>query len=82
MFPSLCKAIPINALDSCFRSFPLSSSSGIADPSSPRSRNSRYRTVIARGKTVTARLQDIPDRVKEIADHGIHCGAAVALAVV
>ena len=34
----------------------------------------------ARGDTVAARLQDIPNRVREFAGHGVHRGAAVALA--
>ena len=34
----------------------------------------------ARGDTVAARLQDIPNCVREIAGHGVHRGAAVALA--
>ena len=36
----------------------------------------------ARGDTVAARLQDIPNHVWEVADHGVHQGAAVAFAVV
>ena len=34
----------------------------------------------ARGDTVAARLQDIPNRIREVAGHGVHRGAAVALA--
>ena len=34
----------------------------------------------ARGNTVAARLEDIPNRVRDIARHGVHRGAAVALA--
>ena len=40
------------------------------------------KSVNAQGKTVAARLQDIPNRIQEIAGHGIHRGATVALAVV
>ena len=35
----------------------------------------------ARGNTIAARLEDIPNRVREVAEHGVHCGAAVALAI-
>ena len=38
--------------------------------------------VNARGGTIAARLQDIPNRIQEIAGHGVHQGAAMALAVV
>ena len=38
--------------------------------------------VNARGGTVAARLQDIPNRIQEIAGHGVHQGATVALAMV
>ena len=34
----------------------------------------------ARGDTVAARLRDIPRHVWEVAEHGVHRGAAVALA--
>ena len=37
-------------------------------------------SVNARGDTVAACLQDIPNRVREVAEHGVHRGAAVALA--
>ena len=33
-----------------------------------------------RGDTVAARLRDIPRHVREVAEHGVHRGAAVALA--
>ena len=33
----------------------------------------------ARGDTVAGRLQDIPRRVREVAGHGVHRGAVVAL---
>ena len=38
--------------------------------------------VNARGSTVTARLRNIPARVTEVAEHGVHAGAARAIAVV
>ena len=38
--------------------------------------------VNARGDTVAARLQDIPNHVQEVAGHGVHRGAAVALGMV
>ena len=38
--------------------------------------------VNARGDTVVARLQDIPNRVQEVTSHGVHRGAALALAIV
>jgi hypothetical protein len=38
--------------------------------------------VNARGSTVAARLRNIPARVKEVASHGVHAGAARAIAVV
>jgi len=38
--------------------------------------------VNARGDTVVARLQDVPHRVREVSRHGVHRGAAVAIAVV
>jgi len=38
--------------------------------------------VNARGNTIATRLQDIPNRVREVAGHGVHCGASVALAMV
>ena len=34
----------------------------------------------ARGNTVAARLEDIPNHVREVAGHGVHRGATVALA--
>ena len=34
------------------------------------------------GSTVVARLRNIPTRVKEVAGHGVHTGAATAIAVV
>ena len=34
----------------------------------------------ARGDTVAARLRDIPRRIREVTGHGVHRGAAVALA--
>jgi hypothetical protein len=37
-------------------------------------------SVNARGDTVAAYLEDIPNRVRDVAGHGVHCGAAVALA--
>jgi len=39
-------------------------------------------SVNARGSTVAARLQNIPARVTEVAEHGVHAGAARAIAVV
>ena len=39
-------------------------------------------SVNARGGTVAADLQNIPSRVREVAGHGAHQGAAVAIAVV
>ena len=38
--------------------------------------------VNARGSIVAARLQVIPNRIQEIAGHGVHQGATVALAMV
>ena len=38
--------------------------------------------VKAQGDTIAARLQDIPARVREVTSHGVHRGAAVALAMV
>ena len=35
-----------------------------------------------RGSTVAARLQNIPARVTEVAEHGVHAGAARAIAIV
>jgi len=35
--------------------------------------------VNARGSPIDARLQDVPIRIQEIALHGVHHGAAVAL---
>ena len=34
----------------------------------------------ARGDTIAARLRDIPRHVREVAGHGVHRGATVALA--
>ena len=39
-------------------------------------------SVKAQGDTVAARLQDIPAHVQEVTGHGVHRGAAVALAMV
>ena len=39
-------------------------------------------SVNARGSTVTARLWNIPACVTEVAEHGVHAGAARAIAVV
>ena len=36
----------------------------------------------ARGSTVATRLWNIPAGVKEVAEHGVHAGAARAIAVV
>ena len=36
----------------------------------------------ARGSTVAARLRNVPARVTEVAKHGVHLGAARAIAVV
>ena len=36
----------------------------------------------ARGSTVAARLRNVPARVMEVAEHGVHVGAARAIAVV
>ena len=38
-------------------------------------------SVNARGSTVAARLRNIPARVMEVAEHGVHAGAAWAIAV-
>jgi len=38
--------------------------------------------VKAQGDTVAARVQDIPAHVQEVTGHGVHRGAAVALAMV
>ena len=38
--------------------------------------------VNARGSPIDARLQDIPARIQEIALHGVHHGASVALTAV
>ena len=35
-----------------------------------------------RGSTVAARLRNVPARVTEVAEHGVHAGAARAIAVV
>ena len=39
-------------------------------------------SVNARGSTVAARLRNVPARVMEVAEHGVHAGAARAIAVV
>ena len=49
-----------------------SSRLGVAGPDS----------VNAKGSTVGARLQNVPARVKEVPGHGVHAGAARAIAVV
>ena len=36
----------------------------------------------ARGSTVAARLRNVPARVMEVAEHGVHAGAARAIAVI
>ena len=36
----------------------------------------------ARGSTVAARLWNIPARITEVVEHGVHAGAARAIAVV
>ena len=36
----------------------------------------------ARGSTVAARLWNVPARVMEVAEHGVHAGAARAIVVV
>ena len=36
----------------------------------------------ARGSTVAARLRNVPARVMEVSEHGVHVGAARAIAVV
>ena len=38
--------------------------------------------VNARGSTVAARLRNVPARVTEVTEHGVHTGAARAIAVV
>jgi len=38
--------------------------------------------VNARGSTVAARLRNVPACVTEVAEHGVHAGAARAIAVV
>ena len=38
------------------------------------------KSVNARGDTIAARLQDIPNCVREVAGHGVHHDAVVALA--
>jgi len=38
--------------------------------------------VNARGSTVAARLRNVPARVTEVAEHGVHVGAARAIVVV
>ena len=43
--------------------------------------NAAVDTVNARGPLINARLNDIPTRVQEIALHGVHHGASVALTV-
>jgi hypothetical protein len=39
-------------------------------------------SVNARGSTVAARLWNVPARVMEVAEHGVHAGAARAIVVV
>ena len=39
-------------------------------------------SVNARGSTVAARLRNVPARIMEVAEHGVHAGAARAIAVV
>ena len=39
-------------------------------------------SVNARGSTVAARFRNVPARVMEVAEHGVHAGAARAIAVV
>ena len=39
-------------------------------------------SVNARGSTVAARLRNVPACVTEVAEHGVHAGAARAIAVV
>ena len=39
-------------------------------------------SVNARGSTIAARLRNVPARVMEVAEHGVHAGAARAIAVV
>ena len=41
--------------------------------------NAAVDAVNARGSSIDARLQDVPVHVREIALHGVHHGAAVAL---
>ena len=41
--------------------------------------NAATDAVNARGSSIDARLQDVPVRVREIALHGVHHGAVVAL---
>ena len=36
----------------------------------------------ARGSTVAARLRNVPARIMEVAEHGVHAGAARAITVV
>ena len=39
-------------------------------------------SVNARGSTVAARLRNVPARVTEVAEHGVHMGAARAIVVI
>ena len=39
-------------------------------------------SVNERGSTITAHLRNVPARVTEVAEHGVHAGAARAIAVV
>ena len=39
-------------------------------------------SVNARGSTIAARLRNVPARVMEVAEHGVHAGAARAIAVI
>ena len=36
----------------------------------------------ARGSTIAARLRNVPARITEVTEHGVHAGAARAIAVV
>jgi hypothetical protein len=39
-------------------------------------------SVNVRGSTVAARLRNVPARVTEVAEHGVHSGAAKAIAII
>ena len=39
-------------------------------------------SVNVRGSTVAARLRNVPARVMEVAEHGVHAGAVMAITVV